>query len=130
MEYSFTIHGHENILATHSRTVEFTKDDGLTKNGDCILGVKADFELEELKKFLGCKRVTITITVANLSETITATPNPKFSSNHELVIRLGEFDSERTFAVRADRAASWFDRQLVYALKTGNMGKVLISCGI
>jgi hypothetical protein len=31
--------GHENILATHKTTLEFTKDKRLSKKGDCIVAV-------------------------------------------------------------------------------------------
>src|SRR3989338_8095472 len=127
MEYSFAIHGHENVLATHARTIEFTKDAELTKNGDCIVGVKAEFFLDELKKFLHCGRVKITVEAGGCSEAVTAVPNKKFNSSHELVIRLGEFDSERTFAVRADKAAVHLGRELVAALGRGAEGKGTIS---
>lgn len=126
-DYSFSINGHKNVLSTHKKTIEFTKDSELTKNGDCILGVNADFELKQIQGLLGCERVRITIEVDSVSDTITAVPNKKFGSNHEMVIRIGEFDSERTFAVRADKAASDLNRALVAALKSGGKGKVTIS---
>jgi hypothetical protein len=34
--------GHKNVLATHKTTLEFTKDDYLTKKGDCILAINLD----------------------------------------------------------------------------------------
>ena len=127
LEYSFIIHGHKNILSAHKKTIEFTKDSELTKNGDCIIGVNANFELKQLQRFLGCERVRITVTVDRISDTITAVPNKKFSGSHEMVMRLGEFDSERTFAVRADKAASDLSRALVAALRSGKDGTVTIS---
>ncbi len=45
MEYSFTAWGHENITANHKRTLEFTKDNELSLEGDCILGVSANFSI-------------------------------------------------------------------------------------
>ncbi len=126
-DYSFRIQGHKNILSAHKRTIEFTKDSELTKDGDCILGVNADFELERLQMFLGLERVRITVAADSISETITAVPNKRFNSSRELVVRIGEFDSERTFAVRADKAASDLSRTLVDALKSGSTGKVTIS---
>ncbi len=126
-DYSFSIHGHRNILSTHKKTVEFTKDSELTKEGDCILGVKADFEVKQLQRFLVCSKVKITIEVDDAKDAITAIPNRKFSSSHEMVIRLGEFDSERTFAVRADKAASDLSRALVAALRNGKTATVTIS---
>ncbi len=127
MEYSFTIKGHENVLATHNRTVEFTKDAGLTKNGDCILGVSADFSLEQLKKFLNMQRVSITIEIGSTRDVITAVPNKKFSSDHEMVIRMGEFDSDRTFAMRADKSSLELKRDLVAWLKAGKPAIVTVA---
>ncbi len=125
--YSFSIRGHRNVLSTHRKTVEFTKDSELTREGDCILGVNADFELEKLQAFLGCSRVRITVTTNGAIDTITASPNKKFNSSHEMVIRIGEFDSERTFAVRADKAACHLDRALVAALRQGSTATVTVS---
>lgn len=127
LEYSFRIHGHTNILSTHKKTIEFTKDSGLTREGDCILGVNADFELEQLQRFLNCKKVRIKVAVGSISDAVTAIPNKKFGSNREMVIRLGGFESERTFAVRADKAANILNRALVAALRRGREGTVTIS---
>ncbi len=126
-DYSFRIQGNKNILSTHEKTIEFTKDAELTKNGDCILGVNADFELSQLQRFLSCEKVRITIAVDSVYDTVTAVPNKKFSSSREMVIRLSEFDSERTFAVLADKAACSLNRSLIAALQSGREGKVTIS---
>ena len=115
MEYSFTCYGHENITARHKVTLEFTKDKGLSLNGDCVIGVKSDFSLTEIKKFIKSlgnnKKVTIIIkTINNYSkhkiiQKISAEINPDFNSDNEMVIRKSDFVSERTFAVKADKAA-------------------------
>ena len=49
MEYSFNCYGHENITARHKTTLEFTKDEDLSLKGDCIVGVKAGFQLNKIK---------------------------------------------------------------------------------
>ena len=53
-------YGHENILCTHTTTIEITKENHLTKKGNCILGIcasKACFDLNsELKKNLQKKK--------------------------------------------------------------------------
>ena len=46
----FSILGHENILATHKNTLEFTKDDFVTKTGDCIVGISSDFNITKETK--------------------------------------------------------------------------------
>ena len=52
MRYSFTCYGHNNVISRHKTTLEFTKDEDLSLKGDCIVGVKADFSLQQLKKFI------------------------------------------------------------------------------
>lgn len=127
LTYSFSVYGHKNIRATHKRTIEFTKDADLTRQGDCIVGIKADFSLQELLKFLNLNKIRITIAVDDLTDTLTAIPNKNFNSDKELVIRLGDFTSERTFATRADKSSLDMDRKLVGALKNGSKGTVTIS---
>jgi hypothetical protein len=117
MEYSFAAEGHPNILATHATTIEFTKDRELTHRGNCIVAVEADFSLQQLQKFLNFKKIRIIIAVAGEKEVITAVPNHSFSSSREIVIRRSDFASDRTFAIKADKAAIDIDRKLVNALK-------------
>lgn len=101
----FTAYGHPNITSTHRNTFEFTKDEDVTKTGDCIVGVKADFSLKELKELLNYQRIKISIIVDNEVEEILATPNKTFDSNQEMVIRKTDFASDRTFAIKADKAS-------------------------
>ena len=49
---SFFCFGHKNILAKHRNTLEFTKDKDLTLNGDCIVGVNANFDLKEINHLI------------------------------------------------------------------------------
>jgi uncharacterized protein len=125
LEYSFNAKGHPNILSTQKNTLEITKDKELTLNGDCIVAVEADFSLSEIKKFLGCERIRLKIAVAGLTDEITAAPNRLFSSDDEIVFRKGEYASERTFGIRADKSAKDLDRKIVAALKKA--GKALIT---
>ena len=127
MIYKFNAYGHPNILGTHKTTLEFTKDEELSLNGDCIVGVKADFELTKLKKFIArLKNKKITLTIETISkskkiqETIFAEINPNFNSDKELVIRKTDFVSERTFAIKANKAAFDLNRDLIISLKDKN----------
>lgn len=105
----FKAYGHQNITSKHRNTFEFTKDKEITPTGDCITGVNADFSLQELKQFLDCDKIKITITVDDKKEVIIAQPNKEFNSDHEMVIRRSEFVSERTFAINADKASINFN---------------------
>jgi hypothetical protein len=123
----FTASGHENVLATHSNTLEFTKDTHLTKKGDCIVAVAADYALEEAKKLRD--RVKITLRCSGREESLTATINPEFSDGHEMVIRKSSFACRRTFAINAEKAAADLSRGFVELLKDPEAKvEVVIEC--
>ncbi len=116
MEYKFRAYGHENITSKHKNTFEFTKDSFVTKTGDCIVGVKADFSLKEIKKFiksLKSDKIKIIISVDGIIEEINAEINKDFNSEHEIVIRKSDFLSERTLAIRADKSAINFKKEII-----------------
>ena len=122
MIYKFHAYGHPNILGTHKTTLEFTKDSELSVKGDCIAGVKADFELGKLQDFIkksDNKKITITIETADktIKENIIAELNPNFNDDNELVIRKTDFISERTLATKADKAAFELNKDLMSFLK-------------
>ncbi|MAG91464.1 hypothetical protein CMO83_02210 [Candidatus Woesearchaeota archaeon] len=120
MRYKFYAYGHPNILGTHKTTLEFTKDGEITLKGDCIIGVKSDFELDKIKELIkGSKnnKIKIIIEIKDKKEEINAELNPRFNSNVELVIRKTGFVSERTLAINADKAAIDLDKDLINHLK-------------
>jgi len=118
MEYSFTAWGHENITARHRRTLEFTKDNELSLEGDCILGVTSNFSLYDLKELIkeGTK-LKIVIKVEDISDEIIFEANPGFNDEREIVIRMGDFSSERTLGVKADKACADLKKELVEKLR-------------
>lgn len=122
------ISGHKNVMSTHKTTLEFTKDKELTLQGDCILGIKADFDSSEVIEFakLG-KKVKITIKSDNYTDCLTAYLNPAFKHREEIVIRKSEFICDRTFAVNADKSAVDINRDLVDKLKECSKADVIIS---
>ena len=124
MRYSFSCYGHHNITAKHKTTLEFTKDEDLSLRGDCIAGIRADFELSKIIEFIkrsGNKKIAIIIQTISknkkIQDKIIAEINPDFSSNKELVIRKTDFISERTFAIKSNKAAFELNRDLVEFLK-------------
>ena len=107
--YTFTSRGHKNILAAHAKTLEFTKDKDVSLQGDCIVGVGSDFALGPLKKLVKMhRRLVMSVKVGKHSESIEFIANKDFSSSREIVLRLSEFNSERTLGVRASKAAAHF----------------------
>ena len=124
----FKAFGHKNILGTHAKTLEITKDRELTTKGDCIIGVNSDFSFPELKKVLKAKKIKLILEVDGLKEEITAIPNPDFSSSTELVIRKTDFLSERTLAIKADKGVKDLSRDFVEKLKNpDSVLKVFVS---
>lgn len=121
MKYSFNAYGHENILGTHKTTIEFTKDKELSLRGNCIIGVKADFEFDKLREFnkkLSIKKkIIIKIKTGNLQEEVIADINPEFNDNKDMVIRKSNFTCKRTFAVNANKGAFELKRGFVNSLK-------------
>jgi len=139
MKYSFTCYGHENITAKHKTTLEFTKDKELGLEGDCIVGVKADFSLLQLKKFIKSiknnNKITITIqTMTNnneknnnkIIEKINAEINKSFNSDKDMVIRKSDFIDERTLAIKADKAAFELNKDLIKSISKSRQ-KITVS---
>lgn len=117
MKVTFTARGHPNILATHRNTIEFTKDAEVSREGDCIIGVQANFSLEALRPLLRYKYLKILLEVEGLQEVVRAEVNSGFSNNREIVIRTTDFVSGRTLGIKADKAAKDLDRRLIKKLK-------------
>ena len=121
----FSARGHENIEATHKTTFEVTKETTLTKQGDCIIAVEASkaaadlpFEFKEAARKEGAQ-ITVTIEAGELREVVKAKGSPQLQFMHptDLVVRKSGYVCGRTLAIRADKAASDFSRELVEKMK-------------
>jgi len=113
MKCTFHAYGHKNILAAHKKTLEFTKDKELSLDGDCIVGVKADFDHRELQKIVcSHKRLRMTIKAGGREDSVEFIANRKFTSSREVVLRFSEFSSDRTLGFRASKAAAQLDKEL------------------
>jgi hypothetical protein len=117
--------GHGNILATHLTTLEFTREDNLSRRGDCIIAVSADKALADLKpEFKETLRkesaaLTILIEAAGISARVNAFGSSRLTLNDtvEMVVRKSSFVSDRTLAVKADVAAADLQRDFVQKLR-------------
>jgi hypothetical protein len=118
-------YGHENILATHKTTLEFTKDTHLSKKGDCIVAVAADKALADLSAEFKEKlrkphaKLTILIEADGIIEQVNAHGSPRLILTHptDMVIRKSDYVCNRTLAVHADKAAQDLSKALVEKLK-------------
>lgn len=124
----FHARGHENVLATHKTTFEVTRDEALTKQGDCIVAVKSTMaavdlplEFKEAAKKENAQ-IAVTVRAGELEETVRAKGSPKLTFTHatDLVVRKSGYVCGRTLAINADKAAIDFSRKLVEKLKDPN----------
>jgi hypothetical protein len=118
MNYTFQARGHKNVLSHHKTTFEFTKDEEIGIEADCIIGVKANFEHNKLKDFINYCRtnnkdlVRITIKADNITEDIRCHLNMHFDDEREIVIRTSKFLSKRTFGILANKASRHLKQEL------------------
>ncbi|HVP17165.1 MAG TPA: DUF371 domain-containing protein [candidate division Zixibacteria bacterium] len=117
--------GHKNILAIHPTTLEFTKEDDMSRSGDCIIAVYADKAIPDLSVEFKEKlleenaRLTILIEAGGIAETVTAYGSAHLTLVHptEIVVRKSNYICNRTLAVRADKASADLSRDLIEKLK-------------
>ena len=112
-------YGDPNIRATHKTTIEITKDDHLTERGDCILGIRADRGLKDIKNFLDShkgKKLIVEFTVDDLSDRVTGYLDPRLSflDERDIVIRKSSYICKRTLMINADKSAAEIDLSLIH----------------
>ena len=121
----FSIRGHKNILGIHKTTLEFTKDENLTRRGDCIVGVCSEKGLsefnDEFKKLAKSEKAQIICKIIwdNNMEVIKGKGHPKltFQDSNDIVIRKSNYICGRTLMIKSDKAAIDLDKNLINKLK-------------
>jgi len=122
-------YGHENIRSTHKTTLEVTRENALTKRGDCIIAVgltkgAADLSpaFKEAMKRDGA-RLTVVIEAGGMREVVRAWGSSRLSFLHptDLVIRKSDYVCSRTLGIRADRAACDLSRSFVRKIQNHNV---------
>lgn len=127
MNETIHAHGHKNVTAEHTSTLELTSDDYLTPSGDCILGIEADRVPAEFdEQFVTACQQADTAILARLqagghTQTLRGRGHPDltFASERSLVCRTSTYVDDRTVAVGLSGAASSLNRSLVAALGDG-----------
>ncbi len=126
--------GHENVRAMHKSTIEITKDDYLTPRGDCIIGIKANKGLAELKEELKeilRKDTSIGIVVFLCDDIIDyvvgkGSSRLILSNPRKIIMRRSDYIDDATLIIRANKAARDLDRALIERLKAGSRLDVLV----
>ena len=120
--------GHVNVTSTNRTTFEITKESHLSKKGDCIIAVSADKGLtdfaDEFKERIRNAKAVISIRIEADGEAdiARALGSPFLTLTHstDMVVRKSDFISDRTLAIRADKAACDLSRKLVEKLRDPN----------
>lgn len=119
-------YGHENVTSRHMTTIEITKEEELTKRGDCIIGVGADKGICDLSAdFKDLARrsnsvIKAVFKVGDIEEVVVGSGHPDLSFTHrtDFVIRKSDFICSRTLMIGADRASVDLGYDLVKCLKS------------
>ncbi len=118
--------GHPNITARHKTTLEITKDENLTIEGDCIIGVGANRSISELPQEVKTSliegrmaKITLYLPAYGLKEEVEGYGSHHLTFRHptDIVIRKSNYVCDRTLIVRANKAASDVDREMISLLK-------------
>lgn len=122
----FTVKGHSQISAEHKSTLEFTKDDHISGNGDCILGICSNHDVKCLNNLSG--RLIFVLNIGGIEDSFEATipKNHKITDERELVIRTSSFISSRTYAIASSKSSLDIDRGLINALRNGSTMKISV----
>lgn len=125
--------GHPNITARHKSTLEITKDNFLSKRGDCIIGINANKSVKDFNKnFKDILKkdntiVIILLNIENIFDIVIGKGSSRLilSNEKSIVIRKSNFIDNRTVAISANKSAIDIDRKIINMLKKGGRLKVL-----
>ena len=125
MKLTIPFTGHEQVLSLHEKTLEITKDDSLTPQGDCIVGVNSGISCIDLPEKMKEKiqnpksKISFTLKVGKFSFKIQGHGSEKLTLKHvsDIVLRKSAFTCSRTIAINCDKASSDIPRDLVSLLQ-------------
>lgn len=117
--------GHRNIRSTHKSTFEITKEEQLSKKGDCIIAVAADKGLTDLSYSFKSdilkqdSKISILIKAGEVADKVNALGSKRLGLTNptDIVIRKSSYVCTRTLAIQADKAACDLTRKLVRKLR-------------
>ena len=125
MKIEIPFSGHKNILSLHQKTIEITKDDNLTSNGDCIVGVSANISCVDLPEKMKKKiqdpktKIMFSIKAGDQKFIVQGNGSEKLSLKHttDIVLRKSGFTCSRTIAINCDKASNDIPRDFVKILQ-------------
>ena len=135
MKIEIPFKGHKNILSLHKKTIEITKDDKLTVNGDCIIGTNSNLACidlpEKFKKKIqnSTTEIKFSIVADEHSFSIHGKGSDKLTLKHtnDIVLRKSAFTCSRTIAINCDKASDDIPRTMIKKLQSPKTsGKLII----
>ena len=124
--------GHPFIQCTHNTTIELTKDDYLTKEGTCILGIKASKACYDLnpglkKKIKNGEKIYVVIKVDDIVDSFYGygSSNLTLLSKKDLVFRKSNFICDRTILINCTKSSRELNRNITNKL-TNSKKKISI----
>ncbi len=119
-----TAYGHENILCTHSTTIEITKEKKLTMKGNCIVGINASKACFDLNNILKIKinngtKFKITLKIDKLKDSFYGLGNKdlRLLDRNDMVFRKSDFICDRTVLINCTKSSNEISRELIEKLK-------------
>jgi uncharacterized protein len=120
-----TFHGHPNVLSSHKKCIEITRDHDLSRRGDCIVGVRSNKGCNHLDEQLrhaiikDDTKISFEIIVGDLSLKILGQGSRNLSvrDDRDIVIRKSNFYCPRTLSILCDKAASDIPSGMIKALQ-------------
>ncbi|MGC9147920.1 MAG: DUF371 domain-containing protein [Sulfolobales archaeon] len=121
---SFRARGHSNITARHKTTLEITKESYVTKKGDCIIAIESEKSVKDLRSEIkeSIKRgwfISLVIKAGNLVDYVMGLGDPRLSLEDpiRIVVRKSNYIDQKTLMIKANKAASDLNRDLVKNLR-------------
>lgn len=116
--------GHPKITARHSTTLMITEDEEIGTEADCVIGVKADKAVADLRDEVKAAiqsgaPIKVTLEADDIMENIRGQGHEdlQLSNSNDLVIRKSDYTCERTLMIKADKAAADLSREFVRCLR-------------
>jgi hypothetical protein len=127
--------GHPLVLGNHPTTFEVTREDHLTKNGNCIIGIAADKGCNglspEFKRVLSHDdAILITrLSCEGVAFEVKSQGCFKFTLNHptDIVWRRSSFVCGRTIGIMSDHVAATLPKKLIEHLAAGKEMLVILT---
>ena len=116
--------GHENILSTHKTTIEITKDINLTKNGDCIIGVKASKACSDLIEDLKIEikngaKFKVILEADEIQDYFFGYGNRNLTllDKNDIVFRKSNYICDRTVLINCSKSSAEINKDLTRTIK-------------